>query len=262
MKARGVGLVLGLLMVAACGGSSNGQLSLELGYRESNQLRELSLGIVPEKWEGSADSIEAWVRQYGGRVLSRERQEDRRITLMLRLPVAQAESLVIKVKSLGYVFAEEVKRTDVGQSFSSIESQIRLKEEAIARYRELFKNARTSSEILEIEKALSATLQERDSLVSLLEGLRAKIGTVLILVQLVNARYAGMGAGGSFWSQFGRALVEGWDLFQQFLIGLAYLWWLWVGTALFIYLLIRYSRRTGAKKPSTPPPSPGERAPS
>ena len=55
----------------------------------------------------------------------------------------------------------------------------------------------------------SATLQERDSLGSLLEGLRAEIGTVLILVQLLNARYAGMGAGGSFWSQFGRALVEG-----------------------------------------------------
>jgi hypothetical protein len=33
---------------------------------------------------------------------------------MLRLPVAQAESVVIKVKSLAYVFAEEVKRTDGG----------------------------------------------------------------------------------------------------------------------------------------------------
>jgi hypothetical protein len=162
---------------------------------------------------------------------------------------------------LKYVFAEEVKRTDVGESISSIESQIRLKEEATIRYRELFKNARTSGEILEIEKALSATLQERDSLMSLLEGLRAEIGTVLILVQLVNARYAGMGVGGNFWSQFGRALVEGWDLFQKFLIGLAYLWWLWVGAALFIYLLIRYNRRTGAKKPSSPLLSSGERVP-
>ncbi len=41
-----------------------------------------------------------------------------------------------------------------------------------------------------------------------MEGLHSKIGTVLILVQLVNARYAGIGAGGSFWSQFGGALVE------------------------------------------------------
>jgi len=52
MKVRGIGLVSGLLMVAACGGSHNSQLSLELGYRESNQLRELSLGIVPRKWRG------------------------------------------------------------------------------------------------------------------------------------------------------------------------------------------------------------------
>ncbi len=99
------------------------------------------------------------------------------------------------------------------------------------------KNARASSEILETEKALSATLQERDSLVSLLEGLCVEIGTVPILVQLGSARCAGMGIGGSFRSQFGRAFVEEWDLFQQFLIGLAYLWWLWVGAALFIYLL-------------------------
>ena len=74
-----------------------------------------------------------------------------------------------------------------------------------------------------IANGISATLQERVSLGSLLEGLRADIGTVLILVQLVNARYGGIGAGGSFWGQFGRALVEEWELFQKFLTGLAYL---------------------------------------
>ena len=95
-----------------------------------------------------------------------------------------------------------------------------------------------------------------------MEGLRAEIGTVLILVQLVNARYGGIGAGGSFWGQFGRALVEEWELFQKFLIGLAYFWWLWVEKAFFIYLIIRYSRRTGAKKPSAPLPSSGEGVPS
>jgi len=250
--------LLGLVMffLAACGGGSGSSLSLELGYRESNQLRAVHIGIVPEEWEGSADSIEVWARRYGGRVLSRERQENRRITLELRVPVENAESLLTKVRASGYVFAEEVKRTDIGQSVSTIESQIRLKEEAIARYRELLGKARTSGEILEIEKALSATIQERDSLLNLLERLRAESGTVVIVVQLVNARYAEMGAGGSFWSQFTHAFVKGWDLFKGFLILMAHLWWLWIGLVLFVWILIRLSRRgLSTRSPASGGPS-------
>ena len=252
-------LSLAVFILTACGGGGRESLRLELGFREANQLRAVRLGLVPEEWEGSADSIEVWVRRYGGRVLSRERQENRRITLELRVPVENAESLLTKIRASGRVFAEEVKRADIGQSISDIESQIRLKEEAIARYRELFSKARTPSEILEVEKALSTTLQERDSLLTHLEKLRAESGTVLIVVQLVNPRYAEIGAGGSFWSQFGRGFVEGWDLFKGFLIAMAYLWWLWIGLALFVWILIRLGRRslsTQSAAGGRPPQSP------
>ncbi len=255
---KGSLLALILLMIA-CDQRSD-TLSMELGYGESNQLRELRLGIVPDEWEGSADSIEVWARRYGGRVLSRERQEERRITLELRIPVAQADSFIARVKAMGYLFAEEVKRTTLNQTASDIDSLIRLKEEVIVRYRDLLQKARTTSEIREIEAALSTALQERDSLIKLLERLQAERDMVALIIQLVNKRYAGMGAGGSFWSRFGRGLVEGWDLFKYFLIGMAYLWWLWVGIAIVIWLIIRYSRRSSAKKlsPSSPrsgPPS-------
>jgi len=252
-------LGLAVFILTACGGGRQESLSLELGFRQANQLRAVHLGLVPEEWEGSADSIEVWVRRYGGRVLSRERRENRRITLELRVPVENAESLLTKIRASGRVFAEEVKRADIGQSVSDIESQIRLKEEAIARYRELFSKARTPGEILEIEKALSTTIQERDSLLNLLEKLRAESGTVLIVVQLVNRRYAEMGAGGSFWSQFGRAFVDGWDLFKDFLIVMAHLWWLWIGLVLFVWILIRLSRRslsTQSAASGRPPQSP------
>lgn len=248
-------LVWLVLLVAACGREGGREsLSLELGYRDLDQLRELRLGIVPEEWEGSADSIEAWTRRYGGRVLSRERQENRRITLELRVPLAQADSLIAKIRGIGYVFAEEVKRSTIGQSPATIDSLIRLKEEAISRQRDLLQRARTSDEILQIEGALSRTLQERDSLLRLRERLREETGTVLIVVQLVNERYAAMGAGGSFWRQFGRGFVEGWDLFKGFLILMSYIWWLWAGIALFIWLLMRYTRRSSHQKSSTPKP--------
>ncbi len=239
------------LLIAACDRGGN-TLSLELGYGESSQLRELRLGIVPEAWEGSADSIESWTRRYGGRILSRERQEDRRITLELRVPLAQADSLIARIKAMGYVFAEELKRSTIGQSPATIDSLIRLKEETISRHRDLLQRARTSDEILHVEGSLSRTLQERDSLQRLRERLREETGTVLIVVQLVNEEYAGMGSGGSFWKQFGRAFVEGWDLFKGFLIAMAYIWWLWLGMLLFIWLLIRYARRSSRQNPCTP----------
>ncbi len=126
-------ILLGLmLLIGACDRGGN-MLSLDLGYGEPGQLRELRLGIVPEAWEGSEDSIEAWTRRYGGRILSRKRQEDRRITLELRVPLAQADSLIARTKAMGYVFAEELKRSTIGQSPATIDSLIRLKEEVIAR---------------------------------------------------------------------------------------------------------------------------------
>ena len=251
---RRYGILIGLVLLMAACDRGGDTLSLELGYGEPGQLRELRLGIVPEEWEGSADSIEAWTRRYGGRVLSRERQENRRITLELRVPLAQADSLIAKLRAMGYVFAEEVKRATIGQSPATIDSLIRLKEEAIARYRDLLQKARTAGEILEIQGAMSITLRERDSLLRVLERLQVDTGTVLIWVQLVNKRYAGMGAGGSFWKQFGRGFVEGWDLFKGFLILMSYIWWLWLGIALFIWLFIRYIRRSSNQKPSPPRP--------
>ena len=67
-----------------------------------------------------------------------------------------------------------------------------------------------------IANGISATLQERVSLGSLLEGLRADIGTVLILVQLVNARYAGMGQVGVFGVNLGGLSWRGGSFFRSF----------------------------------------------
>ena len=246
-----VGMVL---LIAACGREGGREsLSLELGYRDSDQLRELRLGIVPEEWEGSADSLEAWTRRYGGRVLSRERQEERRITLELRVPLEEADGLITRIKAMGHVFAEEVQRSAIGQSPATIDSLIRFKEEVVSRQRDLLGRARTPDEIRQVENAMSLTLWERDSLLRLRERLQEETRTVLIVVQLVNERYASMGTGGSFWKQFGRALVEGWDLFKAFLIAMAYVWWLWLGIALFIWLF-RYIRRSSKQKSFTPGP--------
>ncbi len=252
MKRLLLGGVIALLWMGC--DSNRGSLSLEMDYDRPNQLRSLRLGIVPDDWEGSADSIEAWTQRVGGTVLSRERKEERRIRLLLRVPTAQADSFVRKIKALGYVFAEEVERADVGRQVSDLEEQLRLKEEALARQREFLQKARTPSEIMEAEEAISKTLQARDSIRRLIEQIRAETGTVRIEVQLVNQRYAAIGGGGSFWKQFFKGFVEGWDLFKGFLIVMSYIWWLWAGLAILIYLAIRHQRRREQKAQISPQP--------
>ncbi len=61
---------------------------------------------------------------------------------------------------------------------------------------------------------MSVTLRERDSLLQLLDRFQSETGAVYIRVQLVNERYADVKAGGSFWKQFRRGFIEGWNLFK------------------------------------------------
>lgn len=210
---------------------------------EAKQSVSASLTLIPHRWEGAADSIEIWTQRRGGRILQREKYENRSYTYSLRIPTAQAQAFFAQVRTLGEALNEYTTLSDITRAYSDIEARLKAKEEAVERLRDLLRQARTPSEILEAEKALQTALEERDNLRSTWENNRLLSETVQVDITLRNRRFVSYQEGGSYWTQLWQSIEAGWDGFVYFTFALAYLWWLWLLIGLGILWYWRRQRK-------------------
>lgn len=225
-----------LLVLIGCGGGGGSSYA---PTSESVQTLSARLEIAPYRWQSAPDSVERWLKAAGGRLLSRQKEEDRTYMYSMRIPTPGMEPFLDKVRSLGVVLSEQTSLEDITKATMDIEARLRTKEEAVARLQSLLRQARTPSEILETEKALQTALTERDELRSQYENNRLLAEYVRLDLTLRNRRYVEYSQGGSYWLQLWRSVEAGWDGFVYFTFAIAYLWWLWL-LVLALILLLRY----------------------
>ncbi|MCX8112263.1 MAG: DUF4349 domain-containing protein [Bacteroidia bacterium] len=233
-------IILGAILTACGGGGNGGSYN---SSSETVQTVSARMELAPYRWKGAPDSVEAWVAEYGGRLLSREKEEDRAYSYTLRIPTPKTEAFLAKVRRLGIVLSERTNLVDITKEAMDIESRLKIKEEAVERLQNLLRQARTPSEILEAEKALQTALSERDELRSQYENRRLLAEYIRLDLVLRNLRYVEYSQGGSYWLQLWRSVESGWDGFVYFTFALAYLWWLWLLIAILIFVLWRRQRR-------------------
>lgn len=236
-------LSLLLLLLIGCGGERSGETYLSSS--ESVQSLAAHLEIAPFRWKGASDSVESWIKVVGGRLLSRQKEEDRTYRYSIRIPTQRLEPFLDKIRGIGIVLSEQTSMEDITKATMDIEARLRTKEEAVERLRNLLRQARTPSEILEAEKALQTALAERDELYSQYENKRLLAEYVRLELTLRNRRYVEYSQGGSYWLQLWRSVEAGWDGFVYFTFAVAYLWWLWL-LLVSLFLLLRYRQ---ARKP-------------
>ena len=85
-------------------------------------------------------------------------------TFEVRVPMAQYDSIVSALDSVGKVRAREVKATDVTKSFHDTELLLANQEAALKRYGEILKDAKTVTEVLEVEHQLERLRAQIDRL--------------------------------------------------------------------------------------------------
>jgi hypothetical protein len=85
-------------------------------------------------------------------------------TFEVRVPIAQYDSLASALDSVGKVRAREVKATDVTKSFHDTELLLANQEAALKRYEEILKDAKTVTEVLEVEHQLERLRAQIDRL--------------------------------------------------------------------------------------------------
>lgn len=220
-----------------------------------------SITITAEDPIAAAEKATAITTAAGGRVDARQQYAPRdgdagRATLTLRIPASALEDVRDQLADLGTVEETLTDTENVGTQQRDLETRITTLRASIARYTGWLADADATSDLIELESAISQRQTELESLEAQQRELADSVAMSTITVQLVSTAYAPPPEGPTdFWS----ALAAGWASFVGFwsavLIALGMgLPWL-VLVAIGITVIVWIARRAGRPTPPAVAPA-------
>jgi hypothetical protein len=105
-------------------------------------------------------------------------------TFEVRVPMAEYDSILVALESVGSVRAREVKATDVAKQFHDEELLLSNQEAAMKRYEELLKDAKNVTEVMAVEAQLDRLRAQIDRLEGDLAWMEDKVARATIRVRI------------------------------------------------------------------------------
>ncbi len=210
-----------------------------------------SLQLVVDDPIRSADEVSALVLAAGGRLdsISQYPKSDYQpasATLLARIPEDRLDQALLDLKGLGTVQSLSTDSTDVTQQTTDYEVRIATLQAAVDRLRALLSTATDTSDLIEIETALTSREGDLESLKAQRDSLAEQVAFATISISLSTPAEAGAAAPGTFFD----GLLAGFNSLMLTLAGLliafgAVLPWLifLALVAAIVLLIIRFSRR-------------------
>ncbi|WP_167051675.1 DUF4349 domain-containing protein [Salinibacterium sp. ZJ77] len=198
----------------------------------------------------------------GGRVDAREQSAPRdghsgTAQLQLRIPADELEGVLDQLGDLGRIDDTSTQSVSVGTQQRDIEARMTTLRTSIARYTTWLATAQTTSDLIELEGAISQRQIELESLEAQQRTLADQVAFSTIELHLYSDDTSPVATGPS---DFGSALVVGWEAFAAFWIGATVVlgvllpWLLLLGaTGAVVILIVRARRRRDGAGPSTEP---------
>lgn len=186
-------------------------------------IRNGSISFRTSNLDKTRDFINETIIQLNGYISSENTStEDKRntITLTVRVPANNFDSLLDAISSRHpKVDYQNIYVEDVTQDFIDIEARLSTKKELEQRYMELLKNAKSVSEILEIEKQIGELRSEIESYEGRLRYLSKQVNysTLRITFYDHNQNFG-------FSGRFENGLKSGWTNMLWLIVALANLW--------------------------------------
>lgn len=199
----------------------------------------------------AAEEATAITTAAGGRVDARQQYAPRdgdagRATLTLRIPADAIEDVRDQLAELGSVDETLTDSVDVGNQQRDLDTRITTLRASIARYTGWLADADTTSDLIELESAISQRQTELEQLEAQQRELADSVAMSTITLQLRSAALAPPPEGPTdFWS----ALASGWASFVGFwaavavAVGIGLPWLVLVGIGITVVVLI--ARRAG-----------------
>lgn len=206
-----------------------GRMEWEAEDLEGTRARVL---FAVERYKGylSRDEVHR-----GGARLSHEME--------IRVPAENFDSLMAKIgKGVEEFDLRQVTVKDVTEEFLDVEARLKTKKELEARYLGLLEQAKTVTEILEIEKEIGTLRADIESIEGRLNYLKDRIRLSTLQVTF----YETLDISDSWADRFGTGFGNGWRNLVWFFVGLVNIWPFILLGFLVFFLLHRLTRK---KKP-------------
>lgn len=229
------------------GGKSLQAVSDKFAVQPRKLVYTANLRLRVDGIEESGKTIRAAVMRAGGYV-SREEYErstySQQVSAVFRVPAEKFDATLKEIAAAALtVESRNVKAEDITAEFIDVSARLAAKKDVEARYRELLKQAKTISEILEIEEKISIIRSEVDASQGRLNYLSNQ--ELYSTIEVVWYEPSDMALPeDSFLSRFVRGISNGWNGAIGAFIGIVNMWPFLLILALCVYFVRRIIRRS------------------
>jgi hypothetical protein len=231
----------------------------EASGRTSKRLIITAVNMVceVEGIDSTANRIQQFVQSYEGYVSSSSSQTSeegqKTCSLVLRIPINNYQGMLIDItKSVKEVISQSTTGTDVTEEYFDVAGRLENKKALESRYRYLLRTARTTKDMLEIERSLSEVRDEIDRLEGREKYLSNRIDYATISIELREYINSSNSSFNGFWHKLGSSFKKGLVGFGDVL---SFCITILIGgipaivlIAIIIFIAIKVSRRYSQKK--------------
>ncbi|RDI08026.1 DUF4349 domain-containing protein [Flavobacterium sp. AG291] len=199
-----------------------------VAYPEQKIIKNANLRFETDDLPATAEAIAKSVKKYQAHVQNdtegKTRYELTR-TMTVRIPAKYFDAFMADIsKGVKYFDTKEISSLDVTEEYIDTDARIKAKKILEQRYLELIGKAKKVSEILEIEKELSAIREEIEAKEGQLRYMKSRIALSTINIEFYKETAEQPDATVSFGSKMWNAIVSGFNSLSSFFIGLLYFW--------------------------------------
>lgn len=211
--------------------SINEESKVETNFESQTEqkiIKESNLRYETQDLEATYQQIIASVKKNKAYVQSDTEGKDYNSlyrTITVRIPNANFDAFLTDVgKGVAYFDRKEISAKDVTAEFIDIKARLKAKKTLEERYLQLLTKASKVSEILEIEKELSAIREEIEAKEGQLKYLQNRVSLSTVTIEfykkVADADNATVSYGAKMWN----AIKSGWNGISSFFIGLLHIW--------------------------------------
>jgi hypothetical protein len=212
--------------------------------------------ITADEPISAADDAVRIVESAGGRVDGRSEQAPvdgalGQVTLTLRIPSSTFTATLDELKELGRDISVETSTNDVTTQTQDLDARIAVLNTSVDRLLGLLASAATTSELIEVETALSARQGELDSLQTQRRYLTDQVTMATLTLTLMSEAEAPAQVPDTFWDSLMAGLAAFAGFFTAAFLGLGYAvpWLLLFGALIGAFVIVRRRRRRAQETP-------------
>lgn len=171
--------------------------------------------------ETAHDQVLKQVATFNGHVEGDDRSDAGsavNLVLRVRVPADRFEAFIASLSGLGELLDQHISATDVTAQWVDVEARLAAKRKVEERFLAIVDQAKTVTEVLEVERELGNVRAEIESMEAQMRVLRDQVSMSTLTIICTKPR------ADHYTPHFGSALRDGWSYFVRFIEAVLHLW--------------------------------------